>query len=68
MDTRDRKFVEWDEDELSRYALTKAYEAYPMSVRNICNNEWNAKRDGYRYGYEQAVKELFLPKPNKEGC
>jgi len=47
------------EEELSRLATSKAYDAYPMSKTNMCNNEWNAKRVGYYQGYEQAEKDII---------
>ena len=46
-----------DDEELSRLATTKAYDAYPISKTNMYNNEWNAKRVGYYQGYEQALKD-----------
>ena len=49
-----------DGEELSRLATKKAYNVYPMSENNMCNNEWNAKRVGYKQGYEQAVKDVVF--------
>ncbi len=48
------------EEELSRLAISKAYDAYPISKTNMCNNEWNAKRVGYYQGYEQAIKDKSI--------
>lgn len=48
------------EEELSRLATSKAYDAYPISKTNMYNNEWNSKRVGYCQGYEQALKDKSI--------
>ena len=45
---------------MSKRAIEKAYDAYPLNESNRYNNEWNAKRVGYQKGYEQAEKDLAL--------
>lgn len=45
---------------MSKIAIEKAYDAYPLNESNRYNNEWNAKRVGYQKGYEQAEKDPAL--------
>ena len=45
---------------MSKIAIEKAYDAYPLNESNRYNNEWHAKRVGYQKGYEQAEKDLAL--------
>ncbi len=44
---------------MSKRAIEKAYDAYPLNESNRYNNEWNAKRVGYQKGYEQAEAETI---------
>ena len=44
---------------MSKIAIEKAYDAYPLNESNRYNNEWNAKRVGYQKGYEQAEKDII---------
>ena len=44
---------------MSKRAIEKAYDAYPLNESNRYNNEWNAKRVGYQKGYEQAEEETI---------
>lgn len=44
---------------MSKIAIEKAYDAYPLNESNRYNNEWNAKRVGYQKGYEQAEAETI---------
>ena len=39
-------------------AVEKAYEAYPLTEDNRLNHERNAKRVGFKQGYEQAEKDI----------
>lgn len=44
---------------MSKRAIEKAYEKYPLSMEMTAeNHERNAKRLGYWIGYEQAEKDL----------
>lgn len=38
-------------------SVVAAYNAYPLTNENKCNNEINARRLGFQQGYEQAEKE-----------
>lgn len=44
---------------MSKRAIEKAYDAYPLNESSRYNNEWNAKRVGYQKGYEQAEAETI---------
>lgn len=44
---------------MSKIAIEKAYDAYPLNESNRYNNEWNAKRVGYQKGYEEAEAETI---------
>lgn len=45
---------------MSKRAIEKAYETYPLDESNRYNHELNAKRVGFQHGYEQAEKNLAL--------
>lgn len=44
---------------MSKRAIEKAYETYPLDESNRYNHELNAQRVGFQHGYEQAEKETI---------
>ena len=44
---------------MSKRAIEKAYETYPLDESNRYNNELNAKRVGFQQGYEQSEKDTI---------
>lgn len=44
---------------MSKRAVTAAYDAYPLNESNHLNHEYNAKRVGFKQGYEQAEKDTI---------
>lgn len=45
---------------MSKRAIEKAYETYPLDESNRYNHELNAKRVWFQQGYEKAEKNLAL--------
>ena len=44
---------------MSKRAIEKAYEAYPLNATNQYDIRLNANRVGYQQGYEQAEKDTI---------
>ena len=44
---------------MSKRAIEKAYETYPLDESNRYNHELNAKRVVFQQGYEQAEKDTI---------
>lgn len=40
-------------------SVVAAYDAYPLTKKNMCNLETNARRVGFQQGYEQCQKDFM---------